>query len=195
MRPGTSKALVFERTATALVPSQPGQGAELADRGLGNSIAGAAEGRLPSDGMRTPTRRYIVDGRLLRQRELADVDQAAAEQGRAAEQVFHVAVVDLLGLNCDGFVLMCFQCGRPVVERGGVVELPGSASRRPARRCSIRRCCAISSSTMLSVESPSVAVTASSLCSRVQRRRRRAVRFSGELGLGPDAHHCTCVDG
>ena len=43
---------------------------------------------------------------LLLQRELDDVDLAVAEQLRAAGEVLHVAVVDLLGLDRDGLVLV-----------------------------------------------------------------------------------------
>ena len=67
----------------------------------------------------THDQRHIADDKLLRQRELTHIDQAAAEQARAADQVLHVAVVDLLGLDGDGFVLVRLQRRRPVVERPG----------------------------------------------------------------------------
>jgi hypothetical protein len=52
-----------------------------------------------------------IDGpaQLLLQSELVDVDVAGAECVGAAGQVLHVALVDLFGLDLDGFGFMCLQ--------------------------------------------------------------------------------------
>src|SRR5690348_5365627 len=58
----------------------------------------------------------------LGQGELCDVGVALAEQVRATGQVFHVPVVDLLGLNGDGLVAARLERSRPGVEGASVVQ-------------------------------------------------------------------------
>src|SRR6202012_5846916 len=57
------------------------------------------------------------------QRELIGVDVSDAERLGAAGQVFHVSLVDFLGLQGDGLILMGLQRVGPDVERLRVVRL------------------------------------------------------------------------
>jgi hypothetical protein len=56
-----------------------------------------------------------TDPSALRDGELADLADAAAEEVSAAGQVLHVPLVDLVGSDLDGLVLLGLEIGRPGV--------------------------------------------------------------------------------
>src|ERR1700683_3310767 len=76
----------------------------------------------------------LVRRTLFLQRELVDVDVADPECISASGQIVHVAVVNLFGLDLDGFALVRLQRLGPAVKGPGVVRLQRlPAGQREAR--------------------------------------------------------------